>query len=84
MSSVGDEAEPLFSAADESASTIDLSGQPDDFVALLESAARLQGLVPDAVMVGGSAAALYAHHRFSTDHDHVVAVCRELAKGVLR
>lgn len=37
---------------------------------VLESAARLQQVVPDAVLVGGSAAALYAHHRHSLDHDH--------------
>lgn len=36
------------------------------------SAARLQKLVPDAVLVGGSAAVLYAGHRVSRDHDHVV------------
>ncbi|MEZ3162134.1 hypothetical protein AB1K54_16595 [Microbacterium sp. BWT-B31] len=40
---------------------------------VLESAARLQELVPDAVLVGGSAAAYYAGHRLSFDHDHVVA-----------
>lgn len=40
---------------------------------VLRSAAKLQHLVPDAVLVGGSAAALYAHHRDSFDHDHVVA-----------
>jgi hypothetical protein len=33
----------------------------------------LQQLVPDAVLVGGSAAALYAGHRDSYDHDHVLA-----------
>lgn len=43
------------------------------FVALLESAAHLQRLVPGAVLVGGSAAILYAEHRESQDHDHVVA-----------
>ena len=43
------------------------------FVALLESAAHLQRLVPGAVLVGGSAAILYADHRESHDHDHVVA-----------
>jgi hypothetical protein len=36
----------------------------------------LQELVPDAVLVGGSAAALYAGHRDSYDHDHVVADLR--------
>jgi hypothetical protein len=40
---------------------------------LLESAAHLQRLVPGAVLVGGAAAILYADHRESTDHDHVVA-----------
>jgi hypothetical protein len=40
---------------------------------VLEKAARLQALVPGAVLVGGSAAALHAHHRQSLDHDHVVA-----------
>jgi hypothetical protein len=39
---------------------------------VLESAARLQELVPDAVLVGGSAAALHAGHRESFDHDHVL------------
>ncbi len=39
---------------------------------VLESAARLQEVVPDAVLVGGSAAALYAGHRDSFDHDHVL------------
>lgn len=43
------------------------------FVALLESAAHLQRLVPGAVLVGGSAAILYADHRESRDHAHVVA-----------
>jgi hypothetical protein len=42
------------------------------FVALLESAAHLQRLVPGAVMVGDAAAILYADHRESRDHDHVV------------
>lgn len=40
---------------------------------VLESAAKLQEVVPDAVLVGGSAAALWANHRSSFDHDHVLA-----------
>lgn len=43
-----------------------------DLVHVLESAARLQTVVPDAVLVGGSAAALWANHRTSFDHDHVL------------
>src|ERR1700726_4002700 len=44
-----------------------------ELVRVLESAARLQEVVPDAVLVGGSAAALWANHRSSYDHDHVLA-----------
>lgn len=44
-----------------------------ELLAVLESAARLQELVPDAVLVGGSAAALHAGHRDSYAHDHVPA-----------
>jgi len=44
-----------------------------DLVRVLESAARLQAVVPDTVLVGGSAAALWASHRTSFDHDHVLA-----------
>lgn len=39
---------------------------------LVASAERLQALVPDAVLVGGTAAAIHAGHRISFDHDHVV------------
>lgn len=45
---------------------------PERLNAVIISAARLQQVVPDAVLVGGAAAALYAHHRESFDHDHVV------------
>jgi len=51
----------------------DVDDRDPQFVALLESAAHLQRLVPGAVLVGGSAAILYADHRESRDHDHVVA-----------
>lgn len=51
----------------------DVSGRDPRFIALLESAAHLQRLVPGAVLVGGTAAILYADHRESSDHDHVVA-----------
>ena len=44
---------------------------------VLNSAARLQRLVPDAVLVGGSAAAYYARHRMSYDHDHVIESLRD-------
>lgn len=50
---------------------------------VLESAARLQALVPDAVLVGGSAAALNAGHRDSVDHDPVLADLSERYVEVL-
>lgn len=50
---------------------------------VLESAARLQEVVPDAVLVGGSAAALHAGHRDSFDHDHVLADLVERYEAVL-
>ncbi|MBU0676556.1 MAG: hypothetical protein KJ626_00435 [Verrucomicrobia bacterium] len=39
---------------------------------LLSSAARLQKILPSAVMLGGSAAASHVSHRFSHDADHVL------------
>jgi hypothetical protein len=54
-----------------------------DLVRVLESAARLQEVVPDAVLVGGSAAALWASHRTSFDHDHVLADLSERFNAVL-
>lgn len=50
---------------------------------VLASAARLQKVVPDAVLVGGAAAALRARHRDSFDHDHVVADLVERYEEVL-
>jgi hypothetical protein len=61
---------------------------------VLEQAARLQAIVPDAVLVGGSAAFIYAGHRYSLDHDHVVAdkwkdwnviteTCKNVVKAVM-
>jgi hypothetical protein len=39
---------------------------------LLAHAALLQARIPNAILVGGTAAALHADHRFSFDHDHVI------------
>lgn len=50
---------------------------------VLEKATRLQALVPGAVLVGGSAAALHAHHRESLDNDHVVADLAERFDSIL-
>lgn len=50
---------------------------------VLLSAARLQQIVPDAVLVGGAAAALHAGHRESIDHDHVLSDLAERYAEVL-
>lgn len=50
---------------------------------VLESAARLQQIVPDAVLVGGTAAALWADHRDSYDHDHVLSDLADRFDAVL-
>lgn len=50
----------------------DLSHLPAEFADVIASAARLQEVVPDAVLVGDTASALYAGHRVSYDHDHVL------------
>lgn len=50
---------------------------------LLRAAARLQRIVPDAVLVGGTAAAEFARHRMSFDDDHVVADLRDRFDSVL-
>ncbi len=42
------------------------------FEKVLEAAARLQQIVPDAVVVGGSAAAHHAGHRVSLDDGHAL------------
>jgi hypothetical protein len=48
-----------------------------DWQRLLAAQRRLQALVPDAVLVGGSAAVLHLHHRQSFDGDHVLADLRD-------
>lgn len=50
---------------------------------VLRSAARLQEVVPDAVLVGGSAAAMHAGHRDSLDHDHVLTDLVDRYEAVL-
>jgi len=50
---------------------------------VLAAAARLQRLVPDAILVGGAAAATHASHRVSLDDDHVLADLRERFDEIL-
>ena len=43
---------------------------------VLSAACRLQKILPDAVLVGGTSASLYAKHRFSRGADHVLTDLR--------
>jgi hypothetical protein len=54
-----------------------------DWERVLASAAHLQRILPDAVLVGGSASAVYAAHRLSTDADHVLTDLRQRFDRVL-
>lgn len=50
---------------------------------VLSAAARLQTLVPGSVLVGGTAAALFAGHRQSRDADHIVTDLRARFDDIL-
>ncbi len=50
---------------------------------VLSAAAHLQRILPEAVLVGGSAAAVYAQHRLSTDENRVPTDLRERFDRVL-
>ncbi len=54
-----------------------------DWEQVLSAAARLQNILPDAVLVGGTAAAIHAGHRFSLDADHVLTELRGHFDGIL-
>lgn len=43
-----------------------------DWEDVLSASAHLQEIIPEAVLVGGTACVIYARHRISTDADHVV------------
>ena len=54
-----------------------------DWEHVLSAAARLQALLPGAVLVGGTAAGLHAGHRASRDADHVLTDLRSHFDAVL-
>ncbi len=51
---------------------------------VLSSAARRQKILPDAVLVGGTASAIHARHRLSKDADHVLTDLRVRFDEVLK
>jgi hypothetical protein len=50
---------------------------------VLSSAARLQRVLPDAVLIGGTASAIHDEHRCSRDADHVLTDLRHRFDAVL-
>lgn len=54
-----------------------------DWESVLSAAAHVQRIVPDAILVGGTAAAPHADHRYSADDDHVVRELRQRFDRVL-
>jgi hypothetical protein len=54
-----------------------------DWERVLAAAAHLQRILPDAVLVGGTASAIYARHRLSVDADHVIGDLRQRFDEVL-
>ncbi len=60
-----------------------LGDQRPDWERLLAAERHLQYLVPGAVLVGGTAAAIHAGHRVSLDGDHVLEDLRERFDSVL-
>ena len=59
------------------------AGTLPDWEHVLSAAARLQALLPGAVLVGGTAAGLHAGHRTSRDADHVLTDLRSRFDAVL-
>lgn len=56
---------------------------PTEWERVVRAAAKLQDLFPEAVLVGGTAASLYANHRFSRDDDHIIEKLAERYDQVL-
>ena len=60
-----------------------MGSDAERFERVLASGVLAQGLVPGAVAVGGTAAALYAEHRLSFDTDHLLGDLRGRFEEVL-
>jgi len=55
-----------------------------DWERVLRAAAELQKIVPGAVLVGGTAAAVYSAHRISLDADHVLTDLKDRFEALVR
>lgn len=60
-----------------------VTGVPDELRPCWSPPRGCRNSLPDAVLVGDTAAALHAHHRTSQDHDHVVRDLRDRFEVVL-
>lgn len=59
------------------------TAQLPEWERVLSAAARLQGILPEAILVGGTASAIFAGHRMSVDADHVITDLRDRFDVVL-
>lgn len=59
------------------------SDELPDWDRVLSAAAHLQKILPEAVLVGGTASAAYAKHRVSQDADHVLTDLRQRFDEIL-
>ena len=50
---------------------------------VISNIARVNSVLPEAIIVGGTASALYAEHRTSNDTDFVVKDLKERFSGIL-
>lgn len=72
---------------EEWAKTVKLRDQTEnipEWENVLSAASHLQALLPGAILVGGTSAALIADHRFSRDADHVLTNLRSRFDTVLK
>jgi hypothetical protein len=74
---------PMRSGTTSGGSMPNSTSELPEWEQVLSAAAHLQKIFPDAVLVGGTAAAIYAGHRVSTDADHVLIDLRNRFDHVL-
>lgn len=60
-----------------------MTDEKHHFEKVISAAIELQKIYPEAVLVGGTAVALYTHHRYSMDADHVLNHLKDSFNNVL-
>lgn len=74
---------PIHTRSDITSGTFMSESNLPDWEQLLSAAAHLQQILPNATLVGGTAVAIFAQHRFSHDADHVLPDLRNRFDEVL-